>query len=70
MTPGVVTVRVRSAVLTLAMLAIAGIGSAGHAQSCERPCVGPPRGAIVAAGGGKLDPQIYERFVELAGGAE
>ena len=40
------------------------------AQSCSQPCVGPPRGAIIAAGGGRLDPAIYSRFVELAGGAE
>ncbi len=38
------------------------------AQEC--PCVGPPRGAIVAAGGGTLDPGIYARFVELAGGRD
>ncbi|MDX1647679.1 MAG: cyanophycinase [Longimicrobiales bacterium] len=38
------------------------------AQSCDRPCVGPPRGAVIAAGGGDLDSAIYERFVELAGG--
>ncbi len=38
-------------------------------QTCDRPCVGPARGAILAAGGGNLDPAIYEHFVELAGGA-
>lgn len=30
--------------------------------------MGPARGAIVAGGGGRLDPLVYERFVELAGG--
>ncbi len=40
------------------------------AQACERPCVGPARGAIVAGGGGRLDPMVFERFVELAGGPE
>lgn len=40
------------------------------AQSCDQPCVGPERGAIIAAGGGALDPSIYERFVALAGGPE
>jgi cyanophycinase len=39
-------------------------------QTCPRPCVGPERGAVIAAGGGTLDPSIYRRFVELAGGAE
>jgi cyanophycinase len=54
----------------LAIVTIAGLGSPGLAQMCDDPCVGPPRGAIIAAGGGRLDPAIYERFVELAGGAD
>ena len=41
-----------------------------QAQVCERPCVGPQRGAIVAAGGGHLGADIYEHFVELAGGPD
>ncbi|MDX1492592.1 MAG: cyanophycinase [Longimicrobiales bacterium] len=32
--------------------------------------MGPSRGAIIAAGGGRLDPLVYQRFVELAGGAD
>lgn len=56
--------------IVLAWLALSGTAGASQAQTCMRPCVGPPRGAIVAAGGGKLEPAIYERFVELAGGAE
>ena len=39
-------------------------------QTCARPCVGPKRGAIIAAGGGVLDLSIYKRFVKLAGGSE
>lgn len=38
------------------------------AQEC--PCVGPERGAVIAAGGGVLDESIYRRFVELAGGED
>ena len=56
--------------LLLAILLAAGSVSEGRAQMCDPPCVGPPRGAIIAAGGGKLDPLIYERFVEMAGGPE
>ena len=59
-----------SAPLLLAILLAAGSVSEGRAQMCDPPCVGPPRGAIIAAGGGKLDPLIYERFVEMAGGPE
>lgn len=40
------------------------------AQPCERPCVGPRRGAILAAGGGVLGADIYTRFVTLAGGPD
>jgi cyanophycinase len=32
--------------------------------------VGPTRGAVLAAGGGKLGSDIYERFVQLAGGPD
>jgi cyanophycinase len=34
------------------------------------PVVGPPQGAVMVAGGGFLGPEIWERFVELAGGAD
>lgn len=51
-------------------MATAGSGTESSAQTCTRPCVGPPRGAIIAAGGGALDPAIYERFVEMAGGPD
>jgi cyanophycinase len=30
--------------------------------------VGPARGALLVAGGGKLGPEILDRFIELAGG--
>lgn len=53
----------------LIALAVISSGDLG-AQSCAHPCVGPPRGAVVAAGGGRLNRAIYERFVELAGGAQ
>ncbi len=32
--------------------------------------LGPPKGALVIVGGGKIDPQIVERFVTLAGGPD
>jgi cyanophycinase len=57
------------AAIALAGLALVGPGTA-VAQLCVRPCVGPERGAVIAAGGGRLDRHIYERFVELAGGAD
>ena len=65
--------RIRTSRPTLLAL-IAGLllaATAGEAapQACERPCVGPKHGAIIAAGGGVLDASIYRRFVKLAGGS-
>lgn len=56
--------------LTLAGLTLALTATTAASQACERPCVGPKRGAIIAAGGGLLDTAIYERFVRLAGGKD
>lgn len=57
--------------LALAMLAIAQVPRAaiGQALPAIDP-VGPARGALVLAGGSDLSPEIWGRFVELAGGPE
>jgi cyanophycinase len=60
----------RTALLGLSVLFLALPGGAARAQGCARPCVGPPRGAIIAAGGGALDQSIYREFVRLAGGKD
>ena len=44
--------------------ATGGSGSTGGAK------VGPPRGAAIVVGGGALGPEIYQRFIELAGGPD
>ena len=51
-------------------LAFAGAPDDGSAQACARPCVGPRRGAVIVAGGGTLGPDIYARFLTLAGGKD
>jgi cyanophycinase len=59
--------------LLLVLLAALAMGTGAEeaaAQLCEHPCVGPPRGALVAAGGGDLSLEIYRRFVQLAGGSQ
>ena len=63
-------IRSRARLLALSVAAIAVVGRPvmAHAQTCDRPCVGPPRGAIIAAGGGDLDDRIYQEFVRMAGG--
>jgi cyanophycinase len=52
------------------VLALAAPRIAVSAQACANPCVGPPRGALIAAGGGKLDQRVFEEFVRLAGGPD
>lgn len=55
----------------LLILALAGTATPAWAQGCvARPCVGPSRGAVLAAGGGELGPDIYARFLALAGGPD
>lgn len=38
--------------------------------AADTPVVGPPKGSLVVVGGGKLVPQIVEKFIELAGGRD
>ena len=46
-------------------------GASVAAQSnCVGPCVGPPTGTLILAGGGRLDPAVYRRFIQLAGGPD
>src|SRR6185295_7098978 len=40
------------------------------APASAQSLVGPPRGALVIQGGGDILPEIWERFVTLAGGPE
>jgi cyanophycinase len=56
--------RRRAAVFTLALLAAAAWPAAAQ------PVVGPTKGTLIVAGGGRLGPEIMQRFVELAGGAD
>src|SRR5258708_22165108 len=40
------------------------------ARAGDRPVVGPANGSLLAVGGGRLTPEIVERFIELAGGRD
>jgi cyanophycinase len=42
----------------------------GKDSVVEVPRVGPANGSVLVAGGGRLGPEIWERFVELAGGPD
>lgn len=54
--------------IAIAMIMASAAGVSG--QSCAVPCVGPMRGAVIAAGGGVLGDEIYEEFVRMSGGAD
>jgi len=58
----------RALVLALAILGCARSGPSGGSGSAVK--VGPPRGAVVVVGGGALGPEIYRKFIELAGGPD
>lgn len=58
-------------VLALAVTWGCSSGESPNLQVAESPpVVGPAHGSLIVAGGGRLGPEIMERFVELAGGAE
>ncbi|TWW00114.1 cyanophycinase [Chitinophaga pinensis] len=52
-------------VVVFTLLSIAGTGLA---QQHSDASVGPQKGALIIVGGGKVGPEIWARFVELAGG--
>jgi len=62
--------RARLPLLLAALIAVGATAWDTGAQTCDRPCVGPARGAIIVAGGGNLQDDIYREFVRLAGGPD
>lgn len=68
--------------LALATLLLFAVGCASSAPAyswrpapvgvapASPPQVGPVRGAVLVAGGGELGPEIWERFVAMAGGPD
>lgn len=58
------------AALVFSWAALVALVVSASAQACSKPCVGPRRGAVLAAGGGELGSEIYARFLALAGGAD
>jgi len=60
------------ALVVAALLAgcIPGPRAPGQIPAADLPTVGPPQGTVLVAGGGFLGPEIMQRFVALAGGAE
>jgi cyanophycinase len=63
----------RTPVIACLVFAATLIACAGHASTQAGPAavpseVGPRNGTLIIAGGGRLGPEILDRFVELAGG--
>ena len=62
----------RSALIVLAAVLVSCGRALPHASasSATRAVVGPGKGALVVVGGGAIGPEIYARFIELAGGRD
>jgi cyanophycinase len=56
-----------SAAALLLALASPALAQTGHHAE---PRVGPPRGAVMVVGGGAQGPELYAKFIELAGGPD
>ena len=52
----------------LALIVFASLTLAARAQ--DAPTLGPAKGNLVIVGGGKVGPEIWAKFIELAGGVE
>ncbi len=44
--------------------------TSGGARESGTPTVGPARGAVMVVGGGAMGPDVFARFIELAGGPD
>ncbi len=60
----------RRSVIAGAVLLAAALGPGAVAGQEGGPQVGPERGALVIVGGAMRSPEIYRRFIELAGGPD
>jgi len=60
----------RGAVTLLCILVLVASAAAAQEQRAGPPRVGPEAGSLVVVGGAMRSPEIYRRFLELAGGPE
>jgi len=52
----------------LLVTAIAALVAPACVFAQSSPKVGPPRGTVIVVGGGAMGPEIYQRFIDAAGG--
>ncbi len=71
-TPSTAASRRIRALLAVSVLALASCARTAHrGASTDNIQIGPPHGgAVVVVGGGTLGPEIYKKFIELAGGPD
>jgi cyanophycinase len=62
--------RVRTFLMRAAILSLVFHATAGGAAAQSAPTVGPARGAVMVVGGGAQGPELYAKFIELAGGPD
>ena len=71
---GAQRVRTRRSVIRLAAAMTATLllsaPAAAQIEAGAPPQVGPERGSLVVVGGAMRSPEIYQRFIELAGGPD
>ncbi|HMA23432.1 MAG TPA: Type 1 glutamine amidotransferase-like domain-containing protein [Gemmatimonadaceae bacterium] len=58
------SLRIHSSLITAIALSIA----PAYLVAQSAPKVGPPRGTVIVVGGGSIGPEIYQRFIDAAGG--
>lgn len=56
--------------LALATLVACASAPVAPPAAAPAPTIGPPAGALILAGGGRLHEDVFARFIELAGGAD
>lgn len=67
--------RTRSVIVVVAIIAAACSGAATQSSSASAatsrtPTVGPPHGSVIVVGGGGQGPEVFAKFIELAGGPD
>src|SRR5262245_32753814 len=64
------TIRSADRIAGVALLLCLVATASSRAAAQTGPRVGPPNGSVVVVGGGSLGPEIYNRFIDLAGGPD
>jgi len=57
-------------VRALSLAVVLGPVSVAQLAAQAIPKVGPPRGSVMVVGGGAMGPELYAKFIELAGGPD